>query len=125
MSASEFKRRLFLDGLVPTNAENSAIDGSRLVASLLAEGLALCPRIVPRLDRRDPRLRVGREAALLGEGKPVKLNDHSLDAGEYAIKTHEVIWRAPVRQGFALAAWTFARPASQARHGCWEVDAPP
>jgi hypothetical protein len=38
------------------------------------------------------------KAALLGEGKPVKVDDHSLDAGRYAIKTPEVLWRPLVRE---------------------------
>jgi hypothetical protein len=35
---------------------------------------------------------------------PVKVNDHSLDGGRYAIATTENIWRPMLRWDVALAA---------------------
>ena len=58
-----------------------------------------------RGDRRHVGLAAGQpKAAMLVEEKPVKVGDHSLDAGRYAIKTPEVLWRPLVRGALDLAA---------------------
>jgi hypothetical protein len=44
------------------------------------------------------------KAALLGKDESVKAGDHSLDAGRYAIKTPEVLWRPLVHGALNLAA---------------------
>jgi PBSX family phage terminase large subunit len=103
-SAASFSTQLFRDGLLPTNADNAVIDGIRLIASLLAEGLLKVHESCAGWIEEAPGYVWDEKAALLGEDKPVKAGDHSLDAGRYAIKTPEVIWRSLVRGALDLAA---------------------
>lgn len=103
-SAASFSTQLFRDGLTPTPADNAVADGIRLVASLLAEGLLFVHESCAGWIEEIPGYVWDEKAALLGEDKPVKVGDHSLDAGRYAIKTPEVLWRPLVRGALDLAA---------------------
>jgi PBSX family phage terminase large subunit len=103
-SAASFSTQLFRDGMLPTNADNDVLDGIRLVASLLAEGLLFVHESCEGWIEEIPGYVWDEKAALLGEDKPVKAGDHSLDAGRYAIKTPEVLWRPLLRSAHALAA---------------------
>jgi PBSX family phage terminase large subunit len=103
-SAASFSTQLFRDGLLPTNADNDVLDGIRLVASLLAEGLLYVHESCTGWIEEIPGYVWDEKAALLGEDKPVKVGDHSLDAGRYAIKTPEVLWRPLVKGALDLAA---------------------
>ncbi|MDP9799357.1 PBSX family phage terminase large subunit [Catenuloplanes nepalensis] len=103
-SAASFKTQLFNDGLMPIAADNAVADGIRLVASLLAEGLLFVHESCAGWIEEIPGYVWDEKAALLGEDKPVKAGDHSLDAGRYAIKTPEVLWRPLVRGVLDLAA---------------------
>jgi len=96
-SAASFSAQLFRDGLTPTAANNSVLDGIRLVASLLAQGALVvhesCAGWIDEIAGYvwDP------DASQLGEDKPIKADDHSLDAGRYVIATTEVLWRPLLR----------------------------
>jgi PBSX family phage terminase large subunit len=103
-SASGFRNQLFRDGLMPTPADNDVLDGIRLIASLLAEGLLKVHESCEGWIEECPGYVWDDKAALLGEDKPIKAGDHSLDGGRYAIKTPEVIWRSLVRGALDLAA---------------------
>jgi len=103
-SAASFNTQLFRDGLMPTPADNDVLDGIRLVASLLAEGLLFVHESCEGWIEEIPGYVWDEKAALLGEDKPMKVGDHSLDAGRYAIKTPEVLWRPLVRGALDLAA---------------------
>lgn len=103
-SAASFSTQLFRDGMLPTNADNDVLDGIRLIASLLAEGLLFVHESCEGWIEEIPGYVWDEKAALLGEDKPVKVGDHSLDAGRYAIKTPEVLWRPLVRGALDLAA---------------------
>ncbi len=97
-------RQLFDDGLMPTKADNAVMDGIQLVASLLAEGLLYVHESCEGWIEEILGYVWDEKAALLGEDKPVKQGDDSLDAGRYAIKTPEALWRPRIRTDFALAA---------------------
>ena len=103
-SAASFSTQLFEDGLIPTAADNSVLDGIRLIASLLSEDVLRVHESCAGWIEEIPGYVWDEKAALLGEDKPVKLGDHSLDAGRYAIKTPEVLWRPYVRADFQLVA---------------------
>lgn len=103
-SAAGFRNQLFRDGLKPTAADNDVISGIRLVASLLAEGLLRVHESCTGWIEEIPGYVWDDKAALKGEDKPIKVGDHSLDGGRYAIKTPEVVWRSLVRSDFALAS---------------------
>ncbi|MCY1141368.1 PBSX family phage terminase large subunit [Actinoplanes sp. Pm04-4] len=104
-SAASFRTQLFNDGVTPAAADNSVVDGIRLVASLLAEGLLFVHESCAGWIEEIGGYVWDEKAALLGEDKPVKVGDHSMDAGRYAIKTPEVLWRQLIRRrDFDLAS---------------------
>ncbi|WP_431892676.1 PBSX family phage terminase large subunit [Micromonospora haikouensis] len=102
-AAAWMNRQLFDDGLTPTKADNAVMDGIQLVASLLAEGLLFVHESCAGWIEEIPGYVWDEKAALLGEDKPHKDKDDSLDAGRYAAKTPEVVWRPMLRQVPALA----------------------
>lgn len=92
-SAASFVQQLYRDGRVtPTLANNAVVDGIRQVSSLLANDRLRVHRSCKGwLDEIggyswDP------DKAAKGEDAPIKTDDHSLDAGRYAIHTTEAIW---------------------------------
>lgn len=103
-SAASFVTQLYRDGLTPTLADNDVLDGIRLIATLLAEGLLLVHESCEGWISECPGYTWDPDAAIKGEDKPIKLGDHSLDAGRYAIKTPEAAWRPHVRGDLVLAA---------------------
>ncbi len=103
-SAASFSAQMFRDGFTPTPANNSVLDGIRLVASLLAEGMLKVHDSCTGWIQEAPGYVWDEEAALKGEDKPLKVNDHSLDAGRYGILTPEVLWRPLVRNPLEAAA---------------------
>ncbi|XVU25796.1 PBSX family phage terminase large subunit [Actinoplanes sp. CA-054009] len=103
-SAASFSTQLFRDGITPAPADNAVVDGIRLIASLLSEGLLLVHESCAGWIDEIGGYVWDEKAALLGEDKPVKVGDHSMDAGRYAIKTPEVLWRPLVRGALDLAA---------------------
>jgi PBSX family phage terminase large subunit len=101
-SAASFIQQLFHDGLTPYGADNDVIDGIRLVASLLAAGLLLVHESCEGWIEEIPGYVWDPKKAEKGEDKPIKLGDHSLDAGRYAIKTTQAMWRNHLAETSAL-----------------------
>ncbi|HEY9476257.1 MAG TPA: PBSX family phage terminase large subunit [Mycobacteriales bacterium] len=92
-SAASFITQLYRDGLTPTAAANSVLDGIRQVASLLASGLLLAHRSCTGWIEEMPGYSWDEDASAKGEDRPIKADDHSLDAGRYAVHTTEAAWR--------------------------------
>jgi PBSX family phage terminase large subunit len=92
-SAASFIEQTHRDGLTPTPADNAVMDGIRTVAGLLAADRlrvhASCAGLLEEL----PNYVWDDRAVLLGEDKPLKVNDHSCDALRYGIRTTEALWR--------------------------------
>ncbi|HEX2317168.1 MAG TPA: terminase family protein [Thermomonospora sp.] len=93
-SAASLKAQLWRDGLANVaDADNQVREGIRLVSSLLATGRLLvhasCRGWIGEIGGYswDPG------AAAKGRDAPVKTDDHSLDAGRYAVKSAEWAWR--------------------------------
>ncbi|NUT31539.1 MAG: PBSX family phage terminase large subunit [Hamadaea sp.] len=103
-SAAGLREDLLRLGKVTAAADNSVIDGIRLVASLLAQGLLKVHASCEGWIEEAPGYTWDEKASEIGEDKPVKVNDHSLDGGRYAIKTPEVVWRPLIRNVLDLAA---------------------
>lgn len=109
-SAASFMVQLHNDGVQSTQADNEVLYGIRTVASLLAAGLLLVARPTTQNPTRGcpgfiaeaPGYAWDPEATLKGEDKPIKVADHSLDAGRYSIVTTERLWRRQVE--YRLAA---------------------
>ncbi|MEU1454412.1 PBSX family phage terminase large subunit [Streptomyces avermitilis] len=97
-SAASFIQQLHRDGLNPVPAENRVMDGIRLVSSLLASGRLLIHRSCTELLKEIQGYVWDPKAALLGEDKPLKLNDHGLDALRYACATTESLWHYRIKE---------------------------
>jgi PBSX family phage terminase large subunit len=97
-SAASFRVQLWQDGLSPAEGDNSVLDGIRVTASLLARD-----QLKVHTSCRGWIDEVGgyswdEDAALKGEDKPIKADDHDMDAGRYVIKTTEAAWRSDLRE---------------------------
>jgi PBSX family phage terminase large subunit len=92
-SALSFRTELRDRGIIQVEAINSVLDGIRLVSSLMGKHLLKvhrsCEYLLGEIDGYswDDRL------AMLGEDRPVKLNDHGVDALRYAVSTTQRLWR--------------------------------
>lgn len=98
-AAASFKVQLHADGVRNViDADNDVAYGIRTVASLLGTGQLLvadrCTGFVSEVAGYawDPK------ATERGEDKPIKVADHSLDAGRYAVATTEALWRGQLAE---------------------------
>ena len=104
-SAASFRVQLNQDGLTTTLADNDVLYGIRTVASLLGSGKLLIARPTetnpdrgcPRFIQEAPGYSWDPKATLVGEDKPMKVADHSLDQGRYGAVTTENIWRQYIK----------------------------
>ncbi|MGN6200010.1 PBSX family phage terminase large subunit [Humibacter sp.] len=92
-AAASFRVQLEADG-VPNvaSADNSVSYGIGTVASLLGGHLFTTDR-TPGWNQEAPGYSWDEKATQAGEDKPIKVADHSLDAGRYVITTTESVWR--------------------------------
>ncbi|MFD4523261.1 PBSX family phage terminase large subunit [Streptomyces sp. NPDC058470] len=97
-SAASFIQQLHRDRLTPYSADNSVLDGIRTVSSLVATGRLLIHRSCTELIKEIEGYVWDPKAALLGEDKPLKLNDHGVDALRYALQTTESLWRSQIKE---------------------------
>lgn len=96
-SAASFTEQLHRDKVRGvTDADNSVQDGIRLLASLIACGRLVVHRSCAGLLREFPGYVWDDKAAAKGEDKPVKANDHSLDALRYIVLTTRNMWERDV-----------------------------
>jgi len=106
-SAASLKVQLFQDGWSTVDADNSVIDGIRLVSSLLTKRQLKVSRKCQGWIDEITGYSWDDKAALLGEDRPIKTGDHSLDAGRYAVKTTQALWHSSI-------PLTLAAPQAQA-----------
>ncbi|MCP3799756.1 PBSX family phage terminase large subunit [Allokutzneria sp. A3M-2-11 16] len=99
-SAASFRVQLHNDGVTTAAADNDVAYGIRVVSSLLAEKRLKVADRCTGFIREAPGYSWDDSATAKGTDAPVKVADHSLDAGRYAITTTENLWRASL----ALAA---------------------
>jgi PBSX family phage terminase large subunit len=102
-SAASFKIQLHQDGLNPVSADNQVMDGIRLVASLLATRQIQIHSSCAELIKEIPSYSWDDRYALLGEDRPVKVNDHGCDALRYALFTTRSQWQHLLRKELQLA----------------------
>jgi PBSX family phage terminase large subunit len=103
-AAASLRLQLHEDGLTPALADNAVLDGIRLMSSLLGNDQLRVHQSCKGLIDEIPGYSWDDKAAEAGEDKPIKADDHSIDAARYAIKTPEVLWRPLLRSAHALAA---------------------
>jgi hypothetical protein len=93
-AAASFQVQLQADGLSNVrHADNSVSYGIGTVASLFSSGHLKTTTRTPGFNQEAPGYSWDPKFTLKGEDKPVKVADHSLDAGRYAITTSESVWR--------------------------------
>jgi hypothetical protein len=97
-SALSFRTELKERGVIQVEAVNAVLDGIRLVSTLMGRHMIKihrsCEHLLDEIDGYswDDRM------ALLGEDRPIKLDDHGVDALRYAVTTTQRLWRPHVRQ---------------------------
>ncbi|WP_326637303.1 PBSX family phage terminase large subunit [Streptosporangium sp. NBC_01755] len=91
-SAKSYRVQMHRDGVTSTLADNEVVDGIRDVASLFATGRLLVHAGCKWLIKEIPGYAWDPDASEKGEDKPIKLNDHGVDALRYGIRTTRNIW---------------------------------
>lgn len=92
-AALHFARELNLLGIPTQGGLNNVSWGISTVASLLSEEQLVVTDNCPGFIAEAPGYSWDPKAALNGNDSPVKVNDHSLDGGRYAVATTESMWR--------------------------------
>lgn len=93
-SAASFITQAYEDGFPNlAKATNDVVDGIRSVANLLAAGLLRIHRSCTGLLDELPGYVWDEKAAERGEDKPMKVNDHSVDALRYVVHSTAYEWR--------------------------------
>lgn len=96
-SAASLKVQLFNDGVTnAADADNDVAYGIRTVASGLGGGWLRVSERCAGFVTEAPGYSWDTKATEKGEDKPVKVADHSLDAGRYALVKTEALWRGQV-----------------------------
>lgn len=92
-AAASFRMQLWEDGHPRLDkADNAVIDGIQTVSSLLDNGQLLVSSACTTLIDEFPAYRWDDKAAARGVDKPIKENDHALDALRYAVYTSRWQW---------------------------------
>ncbi|MET7616973.1 PBSX family phage terminase large subunit [Streptomyces sp. NPDC005408] len=98
-SAASYSAQLWSDGHPGVaRADNSVLDGIRSVSNALDAGLLRFHRSCEGLLDEIPGYAWSEEAAARGEDRPVKANDHSVDALRYAVHSTASEWRHLIAQ---------------------------
>jgi PBSX family phage terminase large subunit len=95
-SATSFRVQLHADGVASWAADNSVLDGIRLVSSLLSvqpRPQLLIAKSCKALIEELPAYSWDEKAQAKGEDKPIKVNDHGCDSLRYGIKTTHPLWQ--------------------------------
>lgn len=95
-SAASLRVQLHRDGMTPVAANNEVLNGIRTVASLLALRKLKIHRSCTALLAEMPGYAWDDRAALHGEDKPLKVDDHGVDALRYAIASTRSIWQSAI-----------------------------
>lgn len=94
-SAASFMQQLQRDGISPTPADNAVLDGIRTVSALIAAGKLKVHRSCKGLIDELPSYSWDEKLAKRGIDAPIKVDDHSVDALRYLVRTTEGTWRRP------------------------------
>jgi PBSX family phage terminase large subunit len=98
-AAASFKVQLHHDGVAGvTYADNDVAYGIRTVATLLAQGNLLVSDRCLGFIEEVAGYSWDQKQTEKGLDKPLKVADHSLDAGRYAVCTTEAMWRSELLQ---------------------------
>ena len=96
-SAASFRVQLHHDGVTNVPADNSVLDGIRLMSTLLAAERLFVHRSCEGLISELPGYAWDDDAAAAGEDAPVKIDDHRVDAARYVLATTRSLWESDVQ----------------------------
>jgi len=96
-SAAPLRTELAQQGVMTTQADNEVLYGIRTMASLVADKRLVVSDRCKNLIREMPGYSWDPKETLLGKDKPMKVADHAVDAGRYALITTENLWRPHVK----------------------------
>lgn len=96
-SAASFKLELRRKGLSVIDADNDVLNGISFMTSEMAKGNLFVCQDCPNMIREIESYCWDSKAAEKGEDKPLKKDDHNLDAGRYCVFTHNVSSYQPYR----------------------------
>lgn len=103
-AAASFRVQLHQDGVTAQEADNDVSRGISLLATLLAQGQLLVSDRCQGFITEAPGYSWDPKATEDGKDKPIKVADHSLDGGRYAITTTEALWRPHLITPLEMAA---------------------
>lgn len=95
-AAASFRAQLFTDGVNPAPAHNAVLPGIRTVSSLLATNRLVVSDRCEKLIEFLPGYVWDTKATAKGEDRPVKVDDHEVDALRYGVHSSRVFWRDAV-----------------------------
>ena len=98
-SAAGLRVQLYRDGLSTVAADNDVLAGIGTNASLLANGKIYVSARCSELIREVPGYSWDPKAQKLGEDKPIKVDDHGVDAWRYADHTTVSMWHDEIYGG--------------------------
>jgi hypothetical protein len=97
-AAASFHTQLRADGVKGLRAaENDVTYGIATVSSLIAKDRLIVSDRCTGWNLEVPGYSWDEKATEKGQDKPIKVADHSLDAGRYVITTTERTWRSALR----------------------------
>jgi len=96
-SAAPLRTELAQQGVTTTQADNEVLYGIRTVASLIHDKKLITSDRCKNFIREAPGYSWDPKQTLLGNDKPMKVNDHAIDAARYAVVTTENIWRPHIK----------------------------
>lgn len=94
-SAASFKLELRKRGFSVVDADNDVLNGLTYMTSEMNKGNLYICEDCPVLIKEIEGYVWDTKKALLGEDAPLKVNDHSIDAGRYVFYTHKVMIQNP------------------------------
>jgi len=103
-AAAGFRLQMHRDGFASTPAHNEVIHGLSLLTSLLGNDQLLVSDRCKGWITEAPGYAWDPKATEQGEDKPLKVADHSCDAGRYSVATSEALWRPYLIDPLDLAA---------------------
>lgn len=96
-SATPLRTELAQQGVMTTQADNEVLYGIRTLASLIHDKKLIVTDRCKNFIREAPGYSWDPKQTLLGNDKPIKVDDHAIDAARYAVVTTENIWRPHIK----------------------------
>jgi PBSX family phage terminase large subunit len=97
-SAASFRIQMYEDGIAARLADNDVMSGIRSFSSLLTTDRLKVHESCKGLIQEMPGYSWDSTKAEGGSDAPIKVDDHSLDAGRYVVNTTRAVWSTSLRE---------------------------